>query len=145
MPLRDRRPAAFFTLYSSPFLSCPALGLLSPCAPHQNPDYSVAMVDNRRPSVAFFTALDDNKGSVDTGMDSLSTTTSTLQVAPGCSESGSNANSRVDSLSRDSRRGRDVKSAEVDLVRYQPLPGSVKLASVTEKVRAAVHSCDAAV
>lgn len=93
----------------------------------------MVMVDNRRPSVAFLTALDDHKGSVDTGVDSLSTT-STRQGAPGCSESGSNSNSRVDSLSRDSRRGRDVKSAEVDLVRYQPLPGSVKLGIVTEKV-----------
>lgn len=112
----------------------------------------MATVESRRPSVAFLTTLDDTKGSVDSSVvDSLSSATSTStarQAAPGCSESGSNSNSRVDSLSRDSRRGRDVKSAEVDLVRYQPLPGSVKLASVTEKVHfftrqqaAAVHTC----
>lgn len=104
----------------------------------------MATADSKRPSVAFLTALDENKGSAvadtlpnnqhDQTVDSLSTSTSTLQVAPGCSESGSNSNSRVESLSRDSRRGRDVKSAEVDLVGYQRLPGSVRLASVTEKV-----------
>lgn len=101
-----------------------------------NPVCAMATADCRRPSVAFLTTLDDNKGSVDSSaVDSLSTATSTtLHAAPGCSESGSNSNSRVDSLSRDSRRGRDVKSAEVDLIRYQPLPGSVKLASVMEKV-----------
>lgn len=51
------------------------------------------------------------------------------------SDTGSNSNSRgVESLSRDSRRGRDVKSAEVDLMGYQPLPGSVKLSHITEQV-----------
>lgn len=105
---------------------------------------NMATAEGRRPSVAFLTTLDDTKGSAvtdtlpnnqnDQTVDSLSTSTSTLQVAPGCSESGSNSNSRVESLSRDSRRGRDVKSAEVDLIRYQPLPGSVRLANVTEKV-----------
>lgn len=104
----------------------------------------MATAEGKRPSVAFLTTLDDNKGSAvtdtlpnnqnDQTVDSLSTSTSTLQVAPGCSESGSNSNSRVESLSRDSRRGRDVKSAEVDLIRFQPLPGSVRLANVTEKV-----------
>lgn len=100
--------------------------------------------NSRRPSVAFLTTLDDDRGftGADTlpnnqnerTVDSLSTSASTLQVAPGCSESGSNSNSRVESLSKDSRRGRDVRSAEVDLIGYQPLPGSIRLASVTEKV-----------
>ncbi|CAM9450500.1 unnamed protein product [Ectocarpus sp. 4 AP-2014] len=95
---------------------------------------------DRRPSVAFLTSLADNTSGSNTPAessnqhDSLSTSASTLRAAPGYSESGSNSNSRVETLSRDSRRGRDVKSAEIDLVRYQPLPGSVRFASVTEKV-----------
>ncbi|CAM9908056.1 unnamed protein product, partial [Scytosiphon promiscuus] len=89
--------------------------------------------DTKRPSVAFLTALEDNNNNrqdADHTVDSVSTST----MAPGCSESGSNSNSRLESLSRDSRRGRDVKNAEVDLVGYQPLPKSVRLASITEKV-----------
>lgn len=103
---------------------------------------------DRRPSVAFLTSLADNTSGSNTPAEgsnqhvSLSTSTSTLQAGPGYSESGNNSNSRVETLSRDSRRGRDVKSAEIDLVRYQPLPGSVRLASVTEKVclQATSHS-----
>lgn len=96
----------------------------------------------KRTSVAFLTALDDkttfsrpsSNNHNDVVADSSINSTSTL--APAASEacSGSNSRGGVESLSRDSRRGRDVKSAEVDLVEYQPLPGYVKLSHVTEKV-----------
>lgn len=59
--------------------------------------------------------------------DSISTP---LATAP-C-ENGSSA--CLESLSKDSRRAREVESAVVDLVRYQPLPGSVNLSTITDRV-----------
>lgn len=97
----------------------------------------------KRTSVAFLTGLNERvRGATPNNVGTAagrstndvtadSTSTSTFP-APAASENGSN--SRVESLSRDSRKGRDVKSAEVDLVGYQPLPGSVKLSNVIEKV-----------
>lgn len=53
-------------------------------------------------------------------------------LAPTSSDTGSA--SRLESMSKDSRRSRDVESAEVDLVGYQPLPFPVILPAITDKV-----------
>lgn len=63
--------------------------------------------------------------------DSDSNGTST-PLAVASSDTGST--SRLESLSKDSRRSRDVESAEVDLVGYQPLPFPVILPAIIDKV-----------
>lgn len=158
-------------LHVLPVLHVPLLASVHSCVcvPAAAPDTdrtpgSMAAVE-RRPSVAFLTALNDGGGGSDerrpssqsntnnnnnndptttaTTTDSASTSTgpspASETLAPaggGCAASDTGSNSRGESLlSRgESRRGRDVKSAEVDLVGYQPLPDSVDLCSVTEKV-----------
>lgn len=102
---------------------------------------AVASAVEKRASVAFLTGLNERVGAATpfgnaaggrSTNDATGDSTSTSTLPAPASENGSN--SRVESLSRDSRKGRDVKSAEVDLVRYQPLPGSVKLSNTIEKV-----------
>ena len=114
----------------------------------------MAAAVERRPSVAFLTALNDgtpedrhsshsntNYPTTDSGSTSTAPSPASETATPtvcGVSASDTGSNSRVESLSRgEGRRGRDVKSAEVDVVGYQPLPDSVDMSSITEKVRRA--------